>query len=83
MKKRLFTFIWAMFFVLAMSVFATGQSVEAVGKNALRSVTVRIDNKKVAKKISALEIGKSKNLRVSVSPKAVLQERITEKRPPG
>lgn len=54
MKKRLFTFIWAMFFVLAMSVFATGQSVEAVGKNALRSVTVRIDNKKVAKKISAL-----------------------------
>lgn len=73
MKKRLFTFIWAMFFVLAMSVFATGQSVEAVGKNALRSVTVRIDNKKVAKKTYTLEIGKSKNLRVSVSPKAAVK----------
>lgn len=73
MKKKLFTFVWAMVFVLAMSVFATGQPVEAAGKNAVKSVTARIDNKKVNKKNYTLEIGKSKNLKVSASPKTAVK----------
>lgn len=72
MRKK-FTFLWALLFVLALSVFATGQPVEAASKNTVRSVAVRIDNKKATKKTYTLDIGKSKNLKVTVSPKKAMK----------
>ena len=68
MRKK-FTFLWALFFVLALSVFGAGRPVEAASKNAVRAVAIRIDNKKATKKTYTLEVGKSKILKVTVSPK--------------
>ena len=48
MRKK-FTFLWALFFVLALSVFGAGRPVEAASKNAVRAVAIRIDNKKATK----------------------------------
>ena len=49
MRKKLFTFLCSLIFMLALSVFTTGQPAEAAGKSAVRTVSARIDNKKVAK----------------------------------
>lgn len=68
MRKK-FTFLWALFFVLALSVLGAGRPVEAASKNAVRAVAIRIDNKKATKKTYTLEVGKSKILKVTVSPK--------------
>lgn len=68
MRKK-FTFLWALFFVLALSVLGAGRPVEAASKKAVRAVAIRIDNKKATKKTYTLEVGKSKILKVTVSPK--------------
>ncbi len=68
MRKK-FTFLWALFFVLALSVLGAGRPVEAASKKAVRAVAIRIDNKKATKKTYTLEVGKSKIFKVTVSPK--------------
>ncbi len=73
MRKKLFTFLCSLIFMLTLSVFATGQPVEAASKNTVRSVAVRIDNKKATKKTYTLDVGKSKNLKVTVSPKKAMK----------
>lgn len=45
MRKRLFTFIWALIFIMSITVFANSQTVEAANSKAVKSVDVRIDNK--------------------------------------
>ncbi|MDE5781452.1 MAG: Ig-like domain-containing protein [Lachnospiraceae bacterium] len=73
MRKKLFTFIWALIFILSITVFANSQTAEAANSKAVKSVDVRIDNKKFSKKTYMLEIGKSKSLKVSASPKQALK----------
>ena len=69
MRKKLFMFIWTLIFIMSITVFANSQTVKADNSKAVKSVDIRIDNKKFSKKTYTLEIGKSKSLKVSVSPK--------------
>lgn len=50
MKKRIFTFIWALIFIMSITVFVNGQTVEAANSKAVKSVDIRIDNKIISKK---------------------------------
>ncbi len=83
MRKKLFTFLCSLIFMLALSVFTTGQPAEAAGKSAVRAVSARIDNKKVAKKTYTLDIGKSKNIKVIVSPKKLVKSIRYKSNRPG
>lgn len=69
MKRKISPYLWAVLFILSMTVFTTDVMANAASQQAVRSVTVRADEKNVTKKTYALEIGKSKNLKVSAPPK--------------
>lgn len=68
MRKKTFTFLWAVILVLSMAAFIAGFTVYAAAPKAVRTVSVRIGNKSVAKKTYTLEMGRSKNLKVTGSP---------------
>lgn len=80
MRKKTFTFLWAVILVLSMAAFTAGFTVYAAAPKAVRSVSVRIGNQSVAKKTYTLEMGRSKNLKVTGSPdKAVKSIRYASK----
>lgn len=68
MRKRIFTFLWAVVFLLSLTIFTTGGMVRAAGVNAVKSVTVRIGNKNVTKKTYTLAVGAGVRLKVTASP---------------
>lgn len=55
MRKKLFTFIWALIFIMSITVCANSQTVEAANSKAVKSVDVHIDNKKFSKKTYTLK----------------------------
>lgn len=69
MKRKIFSYLWAVLFVLSMIVFTTGITANAASPKAVKSVTVRADKKNITKRTYTLEIGKSKSLKVTASPK--------------
>lgn len=73
MRKRMFSYLWTVLFVLSMTVFTSGFMANAASPKAVNSVTVRADKKNITKKTYALEIGKSKSLKVAVSPKRAVR----------
>lgn len=73
MRKRILSYIWAFLVVLSMTVLTTGITANAASQKAVKSVTVRADKKNITKKTYALEIGKSKSLKVSASPKRAVR----------
>lgn len=73
MKRKRILYLWAVLFVLCMTVFPVGATANAASQNAVKSVTVRADKKKITKKTYALEIGDRKNLKVTVSPKGAVK----------
>lgn len=80
MRKKTYTFLWAVILVLSMAAFTAGFTVYAAAPKAVRSVSVRIGNQSVAKKTYTLEMGRSKNLKVTGSPdKAVKSIRYASK----
>ena len=80
MRKKTFTFLWAVILLLSVAAFTVGLKVYAAAPKAVRSVSVRIGNKSVAKKTYTLEMGRSKNLKVTGSPdKAVKSIRYASK----
>lgn len=68
MRKRIFTFLWAVMLVLSIVACTVGFTVYAAAPKTVRSVSVRIDNKNMAKKTYTLETGRSKKLKVTGSP---------------
>ena len=80
MRKKTFTFLWAVILLLSVAAFTVGLNVYAAAPKAVRSVSVRIGNKSVEKKTYTLEMGRSKNLKVTGSPdKAVKSIRYASK----
>lgn len=73
MKRKIFPYLWAVLFILSMTVLTTGITANAASQKAVKSVTVRADKKNITKKTYALEIGKSKNLKVSALPKRAVR----------
>lgn len=73
MRKRMFSYLWGVLVLLSMMVFTTGFTANAASPKAVKSVTVRADKKNITKKTYALEIGKSKSLKVAVSPKRAVR----------
>lgn len=73
MKRKRILYLWAVLFVLCMTVFPAGATANAASQNAVKSVTVRADRRKITKKIYGLEIGERKNLKVTVSPKEAVK----------
>lgn len=66
MRKRIFTFLWVLIFLMSLTVSATGSTAKAAG--AVNSVTVRIGSKNVTKKTHTLPAGASARLKVTASP---------------
>lgn len=50
MKRKRILYLWAVLFVLCMTVFPAGATANAAIQNAVKSVTVRADKKKITKK---------------------------------
>ena len=73
MKRKRILYLWAILFVLCMTVFPAGTTANAASQNAVKSVTVRADKKKITKKTYALEIGERKSLKVTASPKGAVK----------
>lgn len=73
MKRKRILYLWAVLFVLCMTVFPAGATANAAIQNAVKSVTVRADKKKITKKTYALEIGERKSLKVTASPKGAVK----------
>lgn len=73
MKRKIFPYLWAVVFVLSMTVLTTGVTANAASQKAVKSITVRADKKNITKKIYTLEIGKSKSLKVTASPKKAVR----------
>lgn len=73
MKRKIFPYLWAVLFILSMTVLTTGVTANAANQKAVKSVTVRADKKNITKKTYALEIEKSKSLKVSASPKRAVR----------
>lgn len=69
MGKKIATFITTMALLLSMMII----TVFAASPKAVKSVTVRVDNKKVAQKTYTLATGESKRLEVTSSPKKALK----------
>lgn len=68
MRKKTFTYLWAVILVLLVAAFTVGFTVYAAAPKAVRSVSVRIGNQSVAKKTYTLEMGRSKNIKVTGLP---------------
>lgn len=70
-KGRIHKYLaWLLVFAfVCSSVFVTTGNAEAAGRINIKSVTVRIDGKKVTKKTVTLRKGKKTTLKVSVSPR--------------
>lgn len=68
MRKRIFTFLWALVFVLSLTVYTTGDIAKAAGSRAVNAATVRIGSKNVTNKTHTLTIGESVRLKTTVSP---------------
>lgn len=68
MRKRIFIFLWAVIFVLSLTVYTTSDTVKAAGVRAVKSAVVRIGSKDVTKKTYALTAGESARLKVTASP---------------
>ena len=68
MRKRIRSYMWAVLFVLSMTMFTTGMTVNAASPKAVKTVTVRADKKNITKKTYTLETGKSKSLKVTAKP---------------
>lgn len=73
MKRKIFSYLCAVLFVLSLTVFATGATANAASPEAVRSVTVRADKKNITKKTYALETGKNKSLKITASPKRAVR----------
>ena len=83
MRKRIFSYIAAFLIVLSMTMLATGDTANAASQKAVKSVTVRADKKNITKKTYALEIGKSKSLKVTASPKRAVKSIRYKSNKPG
>ena len=68
MRKRMISRIWAVLFILSMTMFTTGITANAASQKAVKTVTVRADKKNITKKTYTLETGKSKSLKVTAKP---------------
>lgn len=73
MRKRILSYVRAVIFVLSMTMFATGITANAASTKTVKKVTVRVDKKNITKKTYTLEIGKSKSLKVTASPKGAVK----------
>lgn len=80
MGKKIFTFLWAVVFLLSLTFFSTDSIVRAAGVNAVNSVTVHIGSKNVTKKTHTLTVGADAKLKVTASPaRAVKSVRYVSK----
>ena len=68
MRKRIFTFLWAVVLLLSLTVYMNGDTAKAAGVRAVNSITVRIGSKNVTKKTHTLAAGASTRLKVAASP---------------
>lgn len=68
MRKRIFTFLWAVIFVLSLTVYITRDTAKAASASAVNTATVRIGSKNVTKKTHTLTTGDSARLKVTASP---------------
>ncbi len=68
MRKRIFTFLWAVVLLLSLAGCMTGDTAKAAGVRAVNSATVRIGSKNVTKKTHTLAAGASARLKVAASP---------------
>ena len=77
-KSRIHKYLaWLLVFAfICSSLFVTTGNAEAAGRKNIKSVTVRIDGKKVTKKTVTLRKGKKKTLKISVSPRKA-KKRVT------
>lgn len=73
MRKRIHSYIWAVLFILSMTMFTSGITANAASPKAVKTVTVRADKKNITKKTYTLEIGKSKRLKVTAAPTRVVK----------
>lgn len=73
MRKRIFTFLWALVFVLSLTVYTTGDTAKAAGARAVNAATVHIGSKNVTKKTHTLTAGESARLKVTASPAQALK----------
>lgn len=73
MGKKIIILIWTLALTLSMTIFTTNSTVYATNPKSVKSVSVRVDKKNVTKKTYSIEIGKSKNLKVTASPKKSLK----------
>ena len=69
MKKRICSYIWAVLFILSITILTTSITAAAANTESVKTITVQADQKKITKKTYTLEIGKSKRLKVTASPK--------------
>lgn len=77
-KSRIRKYLaWLLVFAfICSSLFVTTGNAEAAGRKNIKSVTVRIDGKKVTKKSVTLRKGRKKTLKISVSPRKA-KKRVT------
>lgn len=73
MGKKIIILMWTLVLALSMKIFTTNTTVYAANPKSVKSVSVRVDKKNVTKKTYCIEIGKSKNLKVTASPKKSLK----------
>lgn len=69
MRKRILSYMWAVIFILSMTILTTSMTANAASPRAVKTITVKADKKNVTKKTYILEAGKSKSLKITVTGK--------------